>query len=146
MSPLDSTSPMKPYALRVAYEAAWAPVTVIALHVVLAKIFGHEPYVDPCVHFLGGAAMAFFVRRCAALGPQFVGSPSPLGLDLMAFGLACFAAVFWELGELGSDLVLGTNIQKDAHNTLRDLALGVAGAVAFLATRRVFARDSRKSP
>lgn len=118
-------------------DAAWAPAGVLLIHAVAGRLWGHEPYVDPVMHFLGGAAVAFFFRRAAVISEEILGAPSPLALDLVAFGLACTAALFWEFGELLSDLVLGSHIQVSAANTLRDLALGLTGAVVLLLTRHL---------
>jgi hypothetical protein len=49
--------------------------------------------------------------------------------------MACLAAFVWEFGELFSDIFLGTNIQRSAPGTLRDLGLGVGGASALLCIR-----------
>ncbi|MAE66048.1 MAG: hypothetical protein CMJ18_17385 [Phycisphaeraceae bacterium] len=125
--------------IRVAKESGWAPVVVLILHEVLAGIFGHEPYVDPVIHFLGGAAAAFLLRCSVSCASGLMGRPSRVATDLLAFGLATVVAVIWELGELLSDLLLGSNIQRSAPNTLRDLALGMAGALAYLVLRRVAA-------
>ncbi len=123
---------MKAILKQLAREVAWAPITVFVAHEVAGGIFGHEPYVDPVMHFLGGAAMAYFLRRVAKLSPRLLGSPSALALDLLAFGMTGFVAIVWEFGELGSDIFLGTNIQFSAANTLRDLGLGLGGAVLAL--------------
>jgi len=125
-------------------EVAWAPFAVIVGHWLFADIFGHEPYVDPIMHFLGGAAAAYFLRRLAELSPAMVGRPSKLGHDLLAFGLCCVAALIWEFGELASDIFLGTNIQRSAPNTLRDLALGASGGFAVLLLLRALRRSSRE--
>ena len=125
---------------RVARKAAWAPIAVVVLHHVAARAFGHEPYVDPVMHFLGGAAMAFFLYSASWIGRQWLGAPSRLALDLLAFGLTCSVAIAWELGELLSDFFLGSHTQTTAANTLRDLFLGASGAMAFIAASRVFAR------
>jgi hypothetical protein len=108
--------------------AIWAPITVLVLHSILGGMFGHEPYVDPVIHFLGGVAAALFFWRAAFYSGRYLGVLSPLALGLMAFGLAATAAVVWEIGEFASDLFLGTNIQRDVSNTMRDLILGVSGA------------------
>jgi len=111
-------------------EAAWAPVLVFVAHAIGARVFGHEPYVDPVMHFLGGAATAFFVYRVCRIGGGLIGAPSILVVDLLAVGLTCAVALAWELGELVSDVTLGTRAHTSVANTLRDLLLGAVGAVA----------------
>ena len=134
------------HVLLILKKAAWAPVLVVVLHTTLARLFGHEPYVDPAVHLLGGSAIAFFVRKAAELSPRLMGAPSQTALDALAVGGACVAAVLWELAELLSDVVLGTNIQRSAPNTLRDLALGLGGAILFVAARQSLSRRSAAPP
>ena len=134
---------MKKTLLRVMKDAAWAPISVFVLHVVFARIFGHEPYVDPVIHFLGGAAIAFFFWCCVEAAPGLVGAPTRLAINALVIGLATLAAVLWELGELMSDILLGTNIQHSAPNTRRDLSLGVAGAVVFVIVHCVVPRPPR---
>jgi hypothetical protein len=93
--------------------------------------------------FSGGAAITYFFRRAAEINPQHIGTPSATGLNLLAFGLACFAALAWEFGELFSDIFLGTNIQRNAPNTLRDLGLGVGGACLYVVVRYLSSRNAQ---
>ena len=53
-------------------------------------------------------------------------------LALLAFGLTTFAAVAWESVEFLRDTYRGTSIQRGLANTMRDLFLGVSGAVLFV--------------
>jgi hypothetical protein len=122
----------------VAREAAWAPASVWVAHEMAARMFGHEPYVDSVMHFLGGGAMAFFVHRVCRLGGILLGAPSRLVIDLLAFGLTSSVAVMWEMGELLSDRFLGTHAQLGGVNTMRDLFLGMLGAAVCLGAMRLF--------
>jgi hypothetical protein len=117
-------------------ETGWAPAAVIVGHEVGARIFGHEPIVDPVMHASGGIAIAFLVRRASTVCDSLVGAPSGLAADLLAFGLAAAAALFWEFGEQLSDVLRGTHIQTNVTTTLRDLELGVLGAAVYLLARR----------
>ena len=126
-----------PFVRRVARHAAWAPLTVLVLHDLGARLFGHEPYVDSVMHFLGGMAAAFFFRYASAVADKTLGAPSDTALDVIAFGLTCAVALFWEFGEFAADLYFGHNIQRGLANTMRDLALGVSGAVVYLGARRL---------
>ena len=122
---------------RVAREVAWAPLGVLILHALGGRVLGHEPYVDPTMHFLGGAAAAYFFRHAIRIAGRLLGGPTQCALDLLAFGLTCAIALFWEFGEFASDLYLGTHIQRSLGNTMRDLVLGVSGAVVYLAARHL---------
>ena len=126
-----------PFLVRLARDAAWAPVSVLILHEVAARSFGHEPYVDPVMHVLGGMAAAFFLRYASSIAGRWLGAPSATALNLLAFGLTCAVALAWELAEFASDQYLGTRAQRDLGNSMRDLVLGVSGAIAYLAIRRL---------
>jgi hypothetical protein len=129
--------------LQICRRALWAPIIVLIAHGIAGKLFGHEPYVDPIMHFSGGLAIAFFCWRSCFLSPELFGKPSRLGIDLLAFGLTCAAALFWEFGEFIGDRVRGTNVQRGLQNTMRDLFLGTLGGLVFLIGARVV-RSSKK--
>jgi hypothetical protein len=132
-----SGSPVsREFIFQVCREALWAPMAVIIVHGVAGEMFGHEPYVDPVMHFSGGLAAAFFFSRSCLIGPELFGKPSRLGIDLLALGLTCAAALFWEFGEFLGDQYFGINVQPGLGNTMRDLFLGVLGATVFLIVAR----------
>ncbi|HET7198678.1 MAG TPA: hypothetical protein VFI86_08435 [Burkholderiales bacterium] len=56
--------------------------------------------------------------------------------SLVAFSLACTAALAWEIFEFTSDFLLGTTLQEGLFDTMTDLILAAAGAAAWLALRR----------
>jgi hypothetical protein len=57
-------------------------------------------------------------------------------LELVLVGsLTATAAVFWEFAEFTVDQLFATNVQVSLANTMKDLALGVAGAGAFILIR-----------
>ena len=88
------------------------------------------------MHFLGGVAIAFFFARCLALVPADVmsGRPRQAAEALCVFALTCTATVFWEFAEFLSDRLFGTGAQLGLEATLLDMALGVAGGIAHLAS------------
>jgi hypothetical protein len=123
--------------LQICRGALWAPIIVLIAHGIAGKLFGHEPYVDPIMHFSGGFAIAFFCWRVCLMSPELFGKPSRLAIDLLAFGLTCAAALFWEFGEFIADQVKGTRVQRGLGNTMRDLFLGTFGAIVFIIGSRV---------
>ncbi len=98
------------------------------------------------MHFLGGAAVAFFVRRSAQIAKAYVGPMTPLGLDLLAVGLTCLIALLWEFGEYLSDIWLGTNTHPTVAHTLADLFFGVAGAIGFVAAHALWRLRTSSNP
>lgn len=122
----------------VARKAAWAPAAVFIAHDLGARAFGHEPVVDPIMHFLGGSAIAYFVYRVCRIGGLYLGAPSRFVIDLLAFGLTCAVALMWEFGEFLSRRFFGSHAHTSVGNTLRDLFLGMVGALASIGAVRLF--------
>ncbi len=123
---------------RIGREAIWAPLAVLIVHWLAGGWLGHEPFVDPVMHFLGGAAVAFFFWHAAKSARGYLGDLPPVALGLLAFGLATTAAVGWEFAEFLLDRIRGTHIQRGLANTMRDLFLGVSGAVVYVGTYGLF--------
>ena len=123
--------------IKISRGVAWAPLSVLIGHSVFAKFFGHEPYVDPVMHFSGGIAVAYFFRKVSMMGNEVLGELTDFSRDLLSFGLTCSIALFWEIVEFISDTFLGTNVQTSNANTMRDLILGTVGALMFLLFRRL---------
>ena len=56
--------------IKISRGIAWAPISVLIGHSIFAKFFGHEPYVDPVMHFSGGVAAAYFFRELSVIGAE----------------------------------------------------------------------------
>jgi hypothetical protein len=125
------------FIFRLCRRVLWALMAVMIVHGVAGQMFGHEPYVDPIMHFSGGLAAAFFFSRACLIAPELFGKPSRLGIDLLVFGLTCAAALFWEFDEFIGDQVRGTHVQRGLGNTMRDLLLGTLGGIVFIVAARV---------
>jgi hypothetical protein len=108
--------------------AAWPGLLVVVAHSVLGDIFGHEPYVDPTIHFLGGVAAAFFFSRLGPYVPEVFGGLAPAARRTLAFTATTTVAVLWEFAEYLVDLYFGTQVQISIGNTLRDILNGMLGA------------------
>ena len=128
-------------ALRISITALWAPLLVFVLHDLVAQRLGHEPYVDPVSHFLGGVAIAFFFWRSAECLQRSIS-------DRWIIGATVLVAIAWELMEVGLAMHRGRIMYWDLANTLRDLALGLSGAAVFIVLRnksRANRPDSRRN-
>lgn len=128
---------------RILREAAWAPVALLLLHAIVLR----TPYraeLDGVLHFLGGAAVAFFFYQVYRILTDVLGEFRPLTHYLLAFALACTAALFWELGEFASDRLIGTQLQKSLPETMADLAFGVLGAATSLCLIAVVSRTASR--
>lgn len=80
------------------------------------------------MHFLGGAAAAYFIAHALLEWEEFFGRPSPWGRRLVVFALATTVAVFWEFLEFTAGASLGLYSQLSLGETMGDLLFGCAGA------------------
>ena len=117
----------------------WAPLLVFVLHVAASQAGAYDiwPPTDIPMHVAGGFAIALFLSGLfRALPRDLVRKSRIVVLELvLVFALATTAAVIWEFAEFGVDQAFGTNVQVSLANTMKDLALGMAGAGVFLAFR-----------
>ena len=112
---------------RVLREALWAPAAIVVLNVIVAGL----PQADglwSLLHFLGGAAVAFFYYKVARIAVPMVAA----WRYLFAFALACATALAWEIVEFIVDQFAGTTLQQGNFDTMSDLILGMAGAAVYL--------------
>jgi hypothetical protein len=117
---------------QIAKEAFWAPLAVFTAHYLVTKRLDHEPYVDPVMHFAGGAAVAFLFWRSIAGWQRYKGACAVANPVLLAFGLALLVGIAWELMEYLLFVYRGTTHWWTLLNTLRDLALDAGGAALLL--------------
>lgn len=145
----DKSGSVWPSIVHLLRVAAWAPILVLMLHAIVLR----TPWrmnLDWLLHFLGGAATAFFLFHAARLLTQVLGHFRMPTHYLLAFGLTCAIAVGWEIVEFLSDQILGTQVQHSLSETMWDLICGVLGAafslvcVLLLAHVRGFSRTTQK--
>jgi hypothetical protein len=126
--------------LKIFRVGGWAPFTVFVIHVISAKVFNLYkvwPEYDVPMHFAGGFAFAFFVSQLFQELPRgMVQRSRSVVLELLLIGsLTATAAVFWEFFEFTVDQIFGRNIQVSLQNTMKDLAMGIIGSMAYIAIR-----------
>ncbi|MBN1878222.1 MAG: hypothetical protein JXA33_28645 [Anaerolineae bacterium] len=125
---------------KVVKVGGWAPLLVFATHLFIDRVLNaYEwwPPIDSPMHFSGGLAIAFFVSRCFQTLPR---QDVPKGrlaiLELLLVGsLTATTAVLWEFAEFSLDQLFGTNVQVSLANTMKDMALGIFGAVVLVGVR-----------
>lgn len=122
--------------VQLAVRLLWAPLAVIVVHRYAGDAWGHEPYIDPAMHTLGGVAMAHALSILIARARRRIGELTPLGLETMVFGLTAFATLAWEVGEYFLSAYYDAHLQRSIAETIRDMVLGVVGAIVYLALAR----------
>jgi hypothetical protein len=126
--------------LKIFKAGGWAPLLVFVIHVFIANVlraYDRWPWIDVPMHFFGGMAIAFFVSKCFQTLPrQDVPRNRLIVLELLLAGsLTATAAVFWEFEEFTFDQLFHHNVQISLANTMKDLAMGVTGSIAYIAYR-----------
>ena len=117
-------------------RAGWAPAAVLLAHQLISRS-AYRQSLDFAIHFSGGMAIAFFAYHALGCFAPLVGDLRAVARYLFSFALACTVGLFWEFGELFSDVVLRTHIQRTIRETMRDLIAATTGAL--LALSLVFA-------
>lgn len=122
--------------------AGWAPITVFLAHVVMARVFGWYgpvPWLDIPMHFTGGVAIAHFFERSLLVpaGVRALGKLTPTGRGVLAFALVATSTVVWEFAEWTTDRLGLSRAQGGLPDTMGDMALGLAGGVAYLLIARL---------
>ena len=118
-------------------EAGWAPVLVFTIHAIAAlafDVYSYMPRFDIPMHFVGGAAMAFFLHRtCLNASIMNIIAPHhPLTHRVLVITGTITVAVFWEFAEFIFDQTMGAATQAGLGDTLGDLLFGILGAGFFL--------------
>ena len=133
--------------IRIFRIGGWAPLLVFFIHEAGANIFNvynHWPAFDVPMHFFGGLAIAFFFSRLFQTLPRELPyNQRVVVLEMiLILSLTATAAVFWEFLEFGMDQTLGTNVQVSLANTMKDMALGIAGGCLYILLRMKTLRAS----
>ena len=101
------------------------PAGVVALRALFAAIFGHQRWLDPILHFVGGAAAVYCCSRLLQSAFRLQ-RKSAVPLILVTFFI-----LLWEIGEFVSDRFIGTHVQHGVLDTGSDIVLGLAGAMLY---------------
>ena len=126
-------------------EAGWAPALVFVIHAIAALVFdvySHMARFDIPMHFMGGAAMAYFLHRTFVNASlmEIIAPHHPLTHRILVMTATTTVAVFWEFAEFIFDHILGTVTQAGLGDTLGDLLFGIFGAGFFLLSAFVLHR------
>ncbi len=117
--------------VRFVINPGWAPISVVAVFLILASTGLTEEY-DHLLHSLGGASIAYFLHILIELLPTYSTAVPKWFHFLLSFTSACTVALFWEFAEFAADRFIGTSMQMSVDETIFDLLSGVIGAIAVL--------------
>jgi len=132
---------MKTWLIDTLRRAAWAPLLVFVLYIVVAKALNwyiQFPNLDMPTHFVGGLAMTYFYLTAIRSSQNMIGTIPNIVQLLFAASLTAFTAIIWEFLEKLSDSVLHTKMNLGVDDTLSDLFFGLLGAVALSFASFVF--------
>jgi uncharacterized membrane protein YjdF len=123
--------------LIVAQRYAWCPILLFTVHVIAAaglNLYGVFPAFDIPMHFMGGICIAYFFSGVyiTANRLNLLGKPIALFHTLFVFTFASTTTIFWEFAEFLSDYFLHTQMQVSLYDTMKDMFLGMCGAVCLL--------------
>lgn len=114
-------------------EAAWAPLSVVLFYGV-GLAFGWYnlyPPLDIPSHLMGGVAITYFYRTAIRNSQQHLGEIPHLIQILFAITATGTTTVLWEFYENISDYLLHTQHVFGLDDTIKDMALGLIGALVI---------------
>ena len=112
-------------------ESAWAPLGVVAFYLIglLFHLYDLFPPLDIPTHFMGGVAITYFYRSAIRNSQKFTGDV-PLSVQILfAFTCTGTTVVLWEFYENIVDYFAGTHMVLGLTDTLKDMFLGLLGAL-----------------
>ena len=114
-------------------ESAWAPLSVVAIYLtgLAFHLYDLFPPLDIPTHFLGGVAITYLYRSAIKNSHRFAGE-IPIGVQvLFAFACTGTTTVLWEFFENLVDYFLGTHMVLGLTDTIKDMFLGLLGALVL---------------
>ena len=114
-------------------ESAWAPLGVVATYLIgLAfHLYDIFPPLDIPTHFLGGVAITYLYRSAIKNSQSFAGDIPIWVQVLFAFTCTGTTTVLWEFYENIVDYFLGTHMVLGLTDTIKDMFLGLLGALVL---------------
>jgi hypothetical protein len=114
-------------------ESAWAPLSVVAFYFIglIFRLYLIFPPLDIPTHFLGGVAITYFYRSAIKNSQSFIGDVPFSVQVLLALTCTGTTTVLWEFYENLVDYFLGTHMVLGLTDTLKDMFLGLLGALVL---------------
>jgi len=114
-------------------ESAWAPLCIIGVYIVglALDLYDLFPPLDIPTHFAGGVAITYFYRSAIRNSQQLIGAVPLLVQILFAFTCTGTTIILWEFYENAFDFLFGTHMVRGLEDTVVDMFVGLAGALAL---------------
>jgi hypothetical protein len=112
-------------------EAAWAPLSVVLFYGIGLALDWYDIYppLDIPSHLMGGVTITYFYRAAIRNAQKYLGDiPHPVQ-TLFAFTATGTTVVLWEFYENLSDYFLHTQHVFGLNDTLKDMFIGLLGAL-----------------
>jgi len=109
---------------------------LMVLHTVFVILGAYSiTHLDSVMHLAGGISLGLLVFGMIghAVSKGWCPDPGRVILPVLIVSLVATGAVCWEIYEWLSDAYLGTHFQPSLDDTVKDLALGLAGGIACAA-------------
>jgi hypothetical protein len=116
--------------LRLLLDPGWVLIIVAAAFLASVSSGFAESH-DYLFHLAGGAAVAFFAWRSIGLVPNIATRIAPRKRPIFAFVAALTVAALWEAAEFVADGTLGTSLQNEQGEALRDFGFSALGALVL---------------
>src|SRR5215216_5298806 len=114
-------------------ESAWAPLSVFGLYLVGLALhyFDRYPLLDIPTHFLGGVSITYLYRSAIRNSQKLLGEIPFLVQMLFSFTCTGTTIILWEFYENILDYFLHTHMILGLPDTLKDMFLGLLGALVL---------------
>ncbi len=109
------------------------PALVFAIHLLSQELgfYNKITWLDTPMHFIGGMAIAAGSYSIFShLEKKNELKTNSIVKIFLAISITALAAVLWEFSEYISDSILHSHMQSSIYDTMKDLNMGLLGAIA----------------
>jgi hypothetical protein len=114
-------------------EYAWAPLAVFGFYLfgLAIDLYDRFPFMDIPTHFMGGVTITYFYRGALRNSQTQLGEIPVVIQTLFAFTCTGTTIILWEFYENAFDYLFGTTMVRGLEDTVLDMLIGMAGALAL---------------
>lgn len=130
---MQNKSPFFNWIITTLKESFWAPLSVFGFYLfgLVFHLYLLFPPLDIPTHFMGGVTITYFYRSLIRNSQKLAGEiPRPVQI-LFAFTCTGTTVVLWEFYENILDYFLHTHMVLGVGDTIKDMAMGLLGALVL---------------